>query len=140
SLMSWATDEVAGPAPVPGTAYFRPPFGAVPFSGPPARRDPVVQTLARGGLPARRHPDVPRALASAGPLLDLHVAALEASGFSLAALRRDRALLAEVHRALAEVEAAVARRFGRPPPRGPRRLGPWLSWLVLRLAPRLVPF
>jgi Ketopantoate reductase PanE/ApbA len=142
-LMSWSTADVDAPTAEPrpaGTAYWKPPLTALPFSGDRARVEPLTRALSRGGLRARRAPDVPRALALAGPLLEMHVVALECAGFELAALTRDRALLTEAHGAIDQARTVAARRLGIRPPRAHRLLKPWLAAWLLRLVRRLTPF
>jgi 2-dehydropantoate 2-reductase len=132
SMVSYASDA--------GTAYWRPPFGRLPFSGPAARVRPLVETLTRGGLPARAHRDVPGALAFAGAALDVHVLALARAGWRFDALARDRALVADTHAALGEALAIAARHRGAKSPFLVGHLAPWHTRLALRLGPRLTPF
>ncbi len=56
---------ISYPAPLPGEpedakgmAYWFPPLGPTPLSGPPERRDAAVRLLRAGGQPAKTHRDV----------------------------------------------------------------------------------
>jgi ketopantoate reductase len=132
AFMSWASGD--------GVSFYRPPLGALPLTGDRERVQPIVETLRRGGLPARRHPDVVSALAFGGALLDLHMVALECAGFDFASLRGDRELVADMHRAMREALLVTSALRGRRAPLGLRLVRPWLTRLALRLLPRLVPF
>jgi hypothetical protein len=131
-LVAMATDE--------GTDYWRPPLARLPFSGAASRARAIVDALGRGGLPARVHPDVPRALAFGAPALDLVMVGLECAGWSFSSLRNDRALVADVCGALVEALAVAARVTGAPAPWLLGRLSPSLVRLATRLVPPLVPF
>jgi 2-dehydropantoate 2-reductase len=121
------------------TRWYLPPLARLPFDGPRAR--PIAETLTRGGLPSVVRAGVADALAFAGAALDLHIVALECAGWSLASLRRDRALVGELHAALDEALAVAAHHRGRAAPWLLRRLlRPWVTRLLLRLVPRLAPF
>lgn len=132
AIMAWATDD--------GVAYYRPPFGALPLSGPRKRVQPLIDAFRRGGLPARMHPDVPRALAFGGALLDLHMVALECARFQFSTLSGDRPLIADAHMAIGEALAVAAHVRGGRPPFALRLVRPWMTRLLLRVLPRLVPF
>ena len=136
-LIAYVTDDVGGP---PGQlAFWRPPLQKLPIDGDRARALPLVETLTRGGLPARWSDQVARDLAFAGPLLNLHVVGMECAGWSFAALARDHELLADVHAAAAEVRAAAEKRVGARAPVPLRLVRPWMARIALRLAPRLMP-
>jgi ketopantoate reductase len=134
-IMSWDARAIDGDG--AGMAYWRAPLVKLPFSG--ARARPLVETLTRGGLPCRSVREVRTQHAFGGTLLDLHVAALECAGWRFAALRRDRALLAELHAALREALAIAARHVGAPLPLPLRLVGPLATRAILWLMPKLAP-
>jgi 2-dehydropantoate 2-reductase len=74
--------------PRPGMAYWFPPMAPAPFSGPRDRVDAIVSILKRGGQPAKRHKDVPRAVAFPSAILMAYLVALENAGWSFRALVR----------------------------------------------------
>lgn len=128
--------------PRPGMAYWFPPLSPSPFSGPDARTRAVVALLTRGGLPARRHRDVPRAVGFPSVIGMAYLTALEAVDWSLRALRASSEL-ALAARAGREAIAIVARTWGPPAPIA--RLGmalavrPVLVTLALWFAERVMP-
>jgi 2-dehydropantoate 2-reductase len=99
----------------PGNAYWFLPLSPSPFSGPRARVDAVVAALRAGGMPARRHPDVPGFAGFPSAILTPYLVALEASGWSLDRLGENAGAAG---RAAREALAAVASRpeAGRRPP------------------------
>jgi 2-dehydropantoate 2-reductase len=120
-------------------AVWRPPLTKLPIAGDKAIVRPLVDALSRGGLPARAVADVSRDLAYSGAVLNLHIVALECAGWSFTALRQDGPLLDEMHAAIQEALALSAHRLGGRPPLPLRLLRPWISRLVLRAAPRVIP-
>jgi hypothetical protein len=137
-LMSWAADADTDGVPRPGTAFWRPPGGGVPWSGPAAAG--LVAASSAGGLPSHVHPDVQRELAFMGPLLEVHTLALECAGFEFARLRADRELMADAHAALADCVALAVKVHGGRPPFVVGLVRPWVSRLLLWLAPKVVSF
>jgi ketopantoate reductase len=123
------------------TAVWRPPLARVPLGGDPAHTEPLAEVLDRGGLPTRTVSleALTRDLAFSGAVLNLHMVGLEIAGWSFAALRDDRELMALVYAALGEALALSAHRVGTAPPLPLRLLRPWLSRVALRLAPRFIP-
>ncbi len=123
----------------PGTAYWFPPLMPSLFSGPRERTTAVVGALSRGGLPAKIHPDVPRAVAFPTAIMMAYLTALEGAGWSLRAASRS-GQLALGARGAREATAIVARTQGRPP-----LWARFLSWpSILRLGlwfgERVCPF
>lgn len=122
----------------PGLAYWFPPLTPSPLSGPEARTRAVVAELSKGGLPSKRHPDVPRSVAIPNAILTPHLLALEASGWSFRDLGRSAALRLAA-RGAHEAIAVMAHKLGTRVP--------WLTFLVrpsimklgLALARRVVP-
>ena len=139
-FMSYATDDLGEALPRAGIAYYRPPFATLPLGGSKARVDALTKVFAHGGLPSKAHPDVARALAFGGAVLDLLVVALECAGFRLAALRQDRALLGDAHQAIGEALTIAASVRGGRPTAALGWLRPWMIRLVLGAAPHLLPF
>jgi ketopantoate reductase len=125
--------------PRPGVAYWLPPLTPSPFSGPPERVQPVVDTLRRGGYPARTHPDARGFGAVSSAVMMPHLLALEAAGWSLSGLRRS-ALLPLASAAARESMAVVAAYRGEPVPLARMAVRPWAFSALLALAPRAVPF
>lgn len=124
----------------PGVAFWFPPLSPSPFDGPADRVLAVVQALRAGGCPAAASSNVPLTSALGSAVLISHVAALECAGWSVAALRTDRSLLALAHTA-SEQSARVAAAYHRA--RVPFVLGlatPAVMRFGLGLAPRLAPF
>lgn len=124
---------------VAGTTVWFPPGAPSVFSGPSARTQHVVDALRVGGLPAKVHPDVPRASAFLSNALMPYLLALEAASWSFRQLRSgDR--LAAATSAAREAVAISERQFGRAPLPLRFALHPSIIRMVLRLAPRLTPF
>lgn len=132
---------VASPAVAlsPGVAFWFPPLSASPFDGPRARVQPIVETLRRGGCPAKQRPRAWEGAARASAVMMPVLVALEAEDWSFARLRKSphlRTAAAAAREAMGLVAAHQGRR------------APWLRLLVrplglrmlLRLAPRLMPF
>ncbi len=120
----------------PGMAYWLFP-GKGPFSG--ERADAVVTALRAGGLPAKRVKDLARTAAFPAALLGAFVAALEASGWSFAAMRKN-GLAAVGARAAREAMRVVAHERGMRAPLAPRLAARALTFrTITRLAPRVAP-
>ena len=119
----------------PGMAYWFFP-GKGPFSG--SRADSVIAALKAGGLPAKRVKDLARTNAFPSALLGMFVAALEASDWSFAAMRKRNAGLGA--RAAREAMRVVAHERGMRAPLGPRLAARALAFRALtRIAPRVAP-
>jgi 2-dehydropantoate 2-reductase len=140
TLVAWQTPLPEEAPHTAGIAIWFPPMTKLPFSGPRTLTAPIVETLKRGGAPARSSSE---RIARGGPLasavLTCHVAALQASGWTFKGLR---------NKGLAELAAAASRQGvcvlahlqGRRPPmlRGAIRAG--LVGLALRVAASQMPF
>lgn len=136
---------VSYPAPLPGedapegTTVWFPPGSPALISGPRPLVEAAVAELRRGGLPARRHPDVGAYNAFLSAAFMCYLLALEAAGWSLAELRRSG--LAAATAGARQATRITARAHGAPP-LGLRvilKLSPILR-LALRMAPYLTPF
>ncbi|HUB07248.1 MAG TPA: 2-dehydropantoate 2-reductase N-terminal domain-containing protein [Myxococcales bacterium] len=141
SFLSWhAPLPGQAPLPEPGFAYWFPPLGKSPFSGPAERAAAVVAALRAGGLPSRVVPDARRLSVVPSAVFTGCIAALEAAGWTFAGLRRD-GWLARGCAAGREAVAIGARAAGAGAARLARLLlRPLVARLVLRLAPHVVPF
>jgi 2-dehydropantoate 2-reductase len=124
--------------PGPGLAYWFPPLAPTPFSGSPARVSSVIEALRRGGMPVKRHRDVPGSVAFPNAILMTHLVALEGAGWTFDGVRRGD-WLRLAWRAATEAMAIVARERRIALPFSRHFLGPTIFRLLLRLAPRLVP-
>jgi 2-dehydropantoate 2-reductase len=123
----------------PGVAYALLPPAASHFSGPPERVRPILETLARGGFPARALRALPARSAARSAASVPVVAALELADWSLPRLLRGPTLGLGL-RAAREAQAVVAAHLGRGVPLLARLLYPLPVRLALRLAPRLTAF
>ncbi|HUJ60552.1 MAG TPA: 2-dehydropantoate 2-reductase N-terminal domain-containing protein [Kofleriaceae bacterium] len=122
----------------PGMAYWLFP-GKAPFSGEDARVRAVVDALVAGELPARVVPDVARTSAFPSAILGMFVAALEAAGWSFAAMRA-RGLTTLGAHAARDAIAVVGRELGVRPPLAMRLAAhPLMFRALLRVAPRVTP-
>jgi hypothetical protein len=119
----------------PGMAYWFFP-GKGPFSG--ERADSVIAALKAGGMPAKRVTDLATKNAFPSALLGMFVAALEASDWSFATMRKGNAKLGA--RAAREAMQVVAHERGMKTPLGPRLAARALAFRALtRIAPRVAP-
>jgi 2-dehydropantoate 2-reductase len=134
-LLAWA--EPLGAPTTTGTAFWIPPLASCALSGPAAA--PIAAALRRGGLPAPVRRDVETERAFGGALLEATVVGLDRAGWSVAALRADRALLGLVARAARESAAIVARARKVRPPLPFALLGPRTTRLILGLLARRAP-
>ncbi|HUQ00861.1 MAG TPA: 2-dehydropantoate 2-reductase N-terminal domain-containing protein [Kofleriaceae bacterium] len=100
--------------PGPGMAYWFPPMGPSPFSGPTARRDAVIAALKRGKLPARKHADVGRTAGFPTAVMMPYLVALELGGWTVRGARRS-GKLALGGRGAREAVEIVRARLGKPP-------------------------
>lgn len=123
--------------PTAGIAFWFPPTPS-PFSGPEARVRPIVDALKRGGCPAAIAEDTDRQAVFGSALLQTHVAALDAVGWSWAAAR-DGDYLDLAARAWREAAALGAHRTSTRAPWWTGLIRPWLARAVMWLAPRLIP-
>lgn len=138
---------VAYQAPLPGegaevpacTTVWFPPGAPCLFSGPATARDEVLAALAAGGLPARKHRDVPTLGAFGSSATVAFMLALESGGWSLAELRQPTRMR-QACAAMREIVSLTARDFGKPPLGVRLACRPWLLRTALTLAPRLAPF
>ena len=125
--------------PEPGMAYWFPPLSPSPFSGPSARVDAVVAALRAGGLPAKRHPNVPGLAGFPSAVMMPYLVALEASGWSFDRLGENAPTAARAAREAVEVVAARPEAGRRPPFIGLAarpfvvRAGLWLGRMVIPL-------
>lgn len=122
-----------------GVAFWIPWWLIFPFSGPDARTQAVVSAFRAGGLRSRQVADTVTLTATGSPVLNLHIAALEAAGWSLSAVRADRELLRLTHAATREAVAVAAHEHGVPVPLWTRLVRPWQVRLLAWLAPRVMP-
>jgi 2-dehydropantoate 2-reductase len=118
----------------PGMAYWHFP-GKGPFSG--ERAADVVAALRAGKLPAKRVASVPNQTAFPSAMLSAFVAALEASNWSFAAMRKD-GMASLGGRAAREAMRVVERERGRSAPLGPR-LASRAFGMISRIAARVAP-
>lgn len=121
----------------PGIAFWFPP-GPSPFAGPAARVRPIVAALRRGGCAATARPSLDAPATFGAALLQVHVATLDAVGWSWPAARAGDAL-ALAARAWREAAAVGAHALGVRAPRWAGLVRPWVSRLAMFLAPRLIP-
>ena len=119
--------------------YWFPPFARSPFSGPELPVRELVEVLERGGLPARRVPDVTAMTGYPTAILMPHLVALECSGWRFRALRRSR-LLYDAARATREASAIVSAVQGSRMPVVQRLVRPLTIRTLLRVASWLLPF
>jgi len=130
---------LAGERGEPGVAYWFPPLSPFPVSGPAHLVQATLDALRLGGVEAVETEDTAAITAVGSATMNTYMVALEAAGWSLAALREGPLLPlgARAVRQAQSVAAAVAGcRVGAA-----RALGwPRVARLALALAPRLVPF
>lgn len=121
-----------------GVAYYVPPLAPGLFAGEPARVEAVVEALRAGGLAARAVPDFARAAGAAPALLQPVIAALEASGWSIASLMAAGNLKLGLA-AAGEALAVAKRETGAAA--GPLRLllRPWAWHALLPMIRRVLP-
>ncbi|HTJ41111.1 MAG TPA: hypothetical protein VL463_03420, partial [Kofleriaceae bacterium] len=123
--------------PSPGMAYWFPPLTPAPFSGASRERvAAVVALMKQGKLPAKKHKDVPRAVAFPSAILMTYLVALEIAGWSFRGLVRGPIGLGArgARQALAIVGGGRAPFFARLLAR-PRilRMGLWIGRRVVPL-------
>ncbi len=142
----WGVIElIAYQSPLPGAegpegvAYWIPSWLMFPFSGPSGRVAPLVQAFRAGGLRSREVEDVTVLTAVGAPALNLHMAALEAAGWSLDALMADGELLQLTSAAVREASGAAAHSLGVSVPLWVRWMRPWHLRLLARFARRTLP-
>ncbi len=98
----------------PGMAYWFPPMGPSPFSGPADRVAAVVGALKAGRLPAKRHKDVGKMAGFPTAVMMPYLVALELGGWTVrGAVKSDK--LALGGRGAREAIAVVRARLGKPP-------------------------
>ena len=121
----------------PGVAFWFPPSGS-PFAGPDARVAPIVDALVRGGCPAQRSAALEATAVYGAALLQVHVAALDAVGWSWTEVTKgDTLLLAS--RAWREAAAVGAHITGGKVPFWAGFVGPLLSKIAMAGSRRLIP-
>jgi ketopantoate reductase len=98
----------------PGMAYWFPPMGPSPFSGPTARRDAVVAALTRGKLPAKKHKDVAKLAGFPTAVMMPYLVALELGGWTMRGAAH-AGTLDVGGRAAREAIAVVRAQLGKPP-------------------------
>lgn len=121
----------------PGMAYWFPPLAPSRVSGSEPRVRAVVELLEAGGLPAKRHPDVPRFAAFPTAMLMPFLVALEGVGWKLAALRGDRMRLGA--KGVREAFAVVGLDAGTPPLGARLAARPRMLRIALWFGRRIVP-
>jgi hypothetical protein len=120
-----------------GVAFWLPPRGS-PFAGAEARVRPVVDALVKGGCPAEAVPSLDAQATYGAALLQVHVAALDAVGWSWADVRKgDHLALAGA--AFREAAAVGAHLLGSKKPAWAMLVRPWLSRLLMFAAPKILP-
>lgn len=125
--------------PQPGMAYFFPFGSPSAFSGPPARRDPVIATLRRANFPAAARRDIYATARFPNAMLYAYLAALEGAGWSFAKLRTGSFLELAAHGA-AQAMVVTGQQIGRKPPLLMRLAArAFVIRVALRLAPVLIP-
>jgi 2-dehydropantoate 2-reductase len=139
-MLGYAAPLPGESLPEPGTAYWFPPLVPAPVSGPAERARAVVDTLRRGGLPAKLVRDVPARVRFPSGLFMPLLTALEASGWSFRELASSEHIR-RVRPAAIEAFAIVARAHDARPPRVLRMLArPFWLRRGLTLARWFVPF
>ena len=144
-LVSGLITIISYPAPLPGEpaesrgmAYWFPPLGPTPLSGPTERRNAAVQLLRAGRQPAKPHPDVASISGFPTAVLMPLLMGLEASHWRFSELSRSE----HGPRALAGVREAitvVSKHHGRPRPWWLNLLNLTTLRLLLWVAPKAVP-
>lgn len=134
----WAMFPLVSFIEPPVTKYYLPPLTKIPLSGPGAELPAKI--FDRGGLPAKVVGDIQRSLGFSSAMINLHMAALECAGWSLAALRGDRELLKLLYGALPEAFSIVAARLKTKVPWVFGLLRPWATQLSTWIAPKIAPF
>ena len=99
----------------PGMAYWFPPLSPSPFSGPAARVEAVVAALRAGGMPAKRHPNVPGLAGFPSAVMMPYLVALEAGGWSFDRLGENAPTAARAAREAMDIVAARPEAGRRPP-------------------------
>lgn len=120
----------------PGIAFWFPPMGPSPFSGPRAAE--VVAALRAGGQPAKTVADVTASAPFASAALMPILLALEAADWQFDRLARGDHL-ARACAAVAESMAIVSRALGRKAPTFRHAVRPAVLRLVMALARRVLP-
>jgi len=122
----------------PGWAFYFPPFGPSPFSGPKTGVNKVLSALKRGKQPAVAHPDVTGMSAFPTAVMMPLLAALELEGWKFEELARGKwlsAALAAMGDTLGIVEAVK----GNSRPLWSRVFNGLFVKIGLRMAPWLLP-
>lgn len=120
----------------PGVAVWVPPMVAAPLAGPGVA--PLAEVLRRGRMRVRVAGDLARESAYGALVFAVNVTALNAVGWSFAALKTsDVSEVAAL--ALREATAITERRTGLRPPWFVRLLRPWVVRSLLALGERTLP-
>lgn len=138
SMISYQGPLPGESLPEPGCVYWFPPMDPSPFSGTARRVNVIVDSLKRGGCPAKAHPDVAAVVGFPTAVLMPFLLALEGAGWTFDGLRAGDGL----RRAVAgskEAFASVKARTGHTLPFGMRFHSPMAVRLLLRLAPIVIP-
>jgi len=123
--------------PGPGMAYWFPPLAPSRISGETTRAVPVIELLARGGLPTKRHRDVPKFAAFPTAMMMPFLVALEAGGWSFRAFTGERAKLGA--RGAREAFAVVGLTAGKAPFTARMVARPRVLKLALWFGTKIVP-
>ncbi len=125
--------------PEPGMAYWFPPMGAAPFSGPEERTRAIVDVLKKGGLPCKVGHDVAGSVMFPSVVLMTMLTALESAGWSFADLGRSENLK-KVHAAASEAFAIMSSTSQRRAPLMMRlAVKPFLLRTILKVARWVMP-
>lgn len=147
SLVTGLITFIAWQAPLPGEPaldpsgimYWLPPLTPLPFSGPAAHTQPILETLRRGGVSAKLISDLPKQMAITASAMSPAMAALETAGWSLKRFRRSAA--ARLAASAARQSMAVAAAYhGQRTPLAVAMLQPILLRAGALVAPAVVPF
>lgn len=122
----------------PGWAFYFPPFGPSPFSGPKAGVKAVLTALKRGKQPAVAHPDVTGMSAFPTAVMMPLLAALELEGWKFDALTRGRWLRSALD-AMGDTLGVVEAVKGTTRPLWSRVFNAFFVKVGLRVAPWLLP-
>ena len=106
-----------------GIAFWHPPGNGSPFQGPGS--EVIANLLTQGGAPAEAAPDVTATAAFGSALLQTHIAALDAAGWSWSQARQGD-LLPLASQAWREAASIASHTTSLPQPK-------WTGWVSARL-------
>lgn len=135
-MLAWHAPLPGEPAEPVGTAYLFPPFSPSAFGGP--RAPAVVKALRLGDCPAAVNHDIGVSQSFATGLMMPSIAALEAAGWSIAAMRRGP-MIEHAARGAREAMAVVGAHLGRRPPFVRALIRAPIMSLVWWVAPWVLP-